>query len=270
MKKFLMSTAALAVCIGLTACNSGGGGAAGVTGIQSITAPEVTQQTVAQTVPQTAAESAEKPVQTEKNVQTTAKTVQTEEPVQTTAEPDYWTEPDDEPDEPEVTLPDAIQDCEHSTMVTHMFYDGLPICGRSGCEAGFSGYDECNECYKRLLAESLVNQCDRTVLFGGAYYCDGRLHLMITDLGKCDELFGDFFDDLESVTIESCKYSRYDLMNVIYEIWTIDDTASCEIVEWENRVTVTVLSEEAADAVLEAAENAGCGSDAVLIEIEAG
>lgn len=258
MKKFLMSTAALAVCIGLTACNSGEGGAAGVTGIQSITAPEVIQQTVAQTVPQTAAESAEKPVQTEKNVQTT------EEPAQTTAEPDYWTEPDDEP---EVTLPDAIQDCEHSTMVTHMFYDGLPICDQGGCEAGFSGYDECNECYKRLLAESLVNQCDKTVLFGGAYYCDGRLHLMITDLGKCDELFGDFFDDLESVTIESCKYSRYDLMNVIYEVRTADDTASCEIVEWENRVAVTVLSEEAADAVLEAVENAGCDYDAVLIEI---
>lgn len=258
MKKFLMGVAALAICVGLTACNSVDGGVTGITGIQSIT----TQQTVLQT----AAEGTENTVRSEKNLQTAEKPVQSEKTVQTADEP-Y-----DEPDElydpcGEVTLPDAIDDCDHGTMVERMFYNGLPLYEYSVYEAGESDYDECNECYKRLLAEHIINHCDRAELFGGAYFCDGWLQVRVTDYGSRDEVIGDFFDGLESVNVSSCNYSYYYLTEV-KSIIQQAQAGTSEINVQNNRVDVTVSTETAAEFVRKAVENAGLALDAVHIETE--
>lgn len=271
MKKFLMGVAALAVCVGLTACNSADGGVTGITGIQSITSPEVTQQTVLQT----AAEGTENTVQTEKNLQTAEKPVQSEKTVQTADEPD------DEPDElydpcGEVTLPDVIDGCYHSSTVKHMFYSELPIYEYSEYEAGESDYDQCNECYKRLLAEHIINHCDRAELFGGAYFCDGRLQVKVTDYGSRDEVLGDFLDGLESVNVGSCNYSYCYLAEVQgavqqAQVGTPENRAQAgtsEINVQLNRVDVAVSSELEAEIVREAVENAELSLDAVHIEIE--
>lgn len=278
MKNFLMVTAALAVCVGLTACNSADGG---VTGIQSITSPEVTQQTVFQT----AAVGTENTVQTEENLQTAEKPVHSEKTVQT----------DDEPSEEvttglckyplledmydpcgEVTLPDVIDGCEHSSTVERMFYNELPIYEYSEYEAGESDYDECNECYKRLLAEHIINHCDRAELFGGAYFCDGWLQVKVTDYGSRDEILGDFLDGLESVNVSSCNYSYCYLAEVQgivrqAQVGTTESQAQAgtsEINVQNNCVDVTVSSELEAEIVREAVENAGLDLDAVHIEIE--
>lgn len=248
MKKFLMGVAALAVCVGLTACNSADGGVTGITGIQSITSPEVTQQTVLQT----AAEGTEN-------------TVQTEEPIQTSDDPCG-----------EVTLPDVIDGCYHSSTVKHMFYSELPIYEYSEYEAGESDYDQCNECYKRLLSEHIINHCDRAELFGGAYFCDGRLQVKVTDYGSRDEVLGDFLDGLESVNVSSCNYSYCYLAEVQgavqqAQVGTPENRAQAgtsEINVQLNRVDVAVSSELEAEIVREAVENAELSLDAVHIEIE--
>lgn len=394
MKKFLMGTAALAVCVGLTACSPADGGAADITGIQSLTASEVTRQTVLQpaavgtdkaaemkphfknestfeisedtdiliSVKNANSDSLELKIcnktpstifwgqwyvieKQENNAWYQLQEIELEENVvfgwedilyslkaeNTTVENENWIDyygslpkgdyrivkafffderqqdekiyvacefsiTDDDPSEKvttglckyplledmydpcgEVTLPDVIDGCYHSSTVKHMFYSELPIYEYGGYEAGESDYDECNECYKRLLAEHIINHCDRAELFGGAYFCDGWLQVRVTDYGSRDEVLGDFLDGLESVNVGSCDYSYCYLAEVQGAVQqaqvgtpeeNIQQAGTSEINVQNNRVDVTVSSELEAEIVREAVENAELDLDAVHIEIE--
>lgn len=235
--------------------------------IQSITEPIVTQQTVWNVPEVTTAVEATENTDDWTELAVTDGTDNTNPPefdppmqeIQTTTLED-------------VTLPDAIDGCMHSTWVEYMFNNELPTHAPDKYKAGESDYDECNVCYKKLLAERLINHCDRVELFGGAYFCNGRLQLKITDYNSRDEVFGDIFDGLESVNISSCYYSYSYLLDVQSAVIATEITYEEGLTGYgigikENRVYVTVSTEEIKEQVLFAVEKAGFDTDAVNIGV---
>lgn len=200
MKRIFKSTIIFAVCLTLAAC--GTGSPRDIT-VQSITEPIVTQQTV--NVPET-----------------TAVTESSAGTVRVTGTED-WVEPAaTEPDDPNAgvpvesltgtTFPGVIDDWEHAYIIEDIFYMGLPVYHWSENEPD-SNYTECEEYYKKLLVEVFLDYPDNFSFFGGAYWRDGRMVLMLTDVGKKDELFPDL-EDIENAEVVSCKYSYPYLIDV--------------------------------------------------------
>lgn len=203
MKNIFKGTIIFGVCLTLAAC--GTESPQDIT-VQSINEPVATQQTVGQPVVTTVAD-------------TTLGTVNasgTEGWEETVA-----TEPGDCEPVAEaytgVTFPETMDDWEHAYLIEDMFYTGLPVypwLENGGSGTGLSDYDECDQCYKRLLVEKFLDYPDNFSLFGGAYWSDGRLVLRITDYSKRDDIFSDIFDGLESVDVEECTYSYSYLLEV--------------------------------------------------------
>lgn len=256
MKNFLKGTIISAICLTLAAC--GTGSPQDIT-IQSITEPMTTMQTVVN-VPEV-----------------TAVTESTVGTVRVTGTED-WVEPvATEPDDPSagtvtevytgVTLPDFVDDDIPSSFIVDLFYKELPEYSWTDYEAGESTYAECNECYKKLLVEKLHNGREEFFeFFGGAYFSDGWLQVKITDYGSRDEVFGDFFDSLESVNIGSCKYSYSYLLEVRGVIQQAQAGTSTVDIE-KNCVEVVVSTESAAEFVRNAVKNAELDLEAVHIEV---
>ena len=259
MKNILKGTIIFAICLTLAAC--GTGSPQDIT-VQSITEPMTTVQTVGN-VPEVTA-VAESTIGTVR----VPGTEDWEEPVET------------EPDDPNagleteaytgVTLPDFMDDDIPSSVIVDLFYKELPEYSWTDYEAGESTYAECNECYKKLLVEKLHNGRDEFFeFFGGAYFSDDRLFLRITDVGKKDEIFSDFFDDLESVDVVSCKYSYSDLLDV-WETVRQNEHVKGHIMDTEkNHVWVSgTFTDEDKENILADLEAAGFDSDAVELAFE--
>ncbi|MDE6132188.1 MAG: hypothetical protein K2G04_02245, partial [Oscillospiraceae bacterium] len=163
-----------------------------------------------------------------------------------------------------VTLPDGVDDDIPSSVIVDLFRKELPE-SWTDYEAGESTYVECNECYKKLLVEKLYEGREEFCeFFGGAYWGDGWLFLILTDVSKQDEIFSDCFDGLESVEILSCKYSYSDLYDVYYIVMKNEKVNSYWINIENNCVEVGgELADEDKKNILADLEAAGYGSDVV-------
>lgn len=200
MKRIFKSTIIFAVCLTLAAC--GTGSPRDIT-VQSITEPIVTQQTV--NVPEV--------TEVAENTVGTVLVENWEEPVATELDdPGAGIETEAYTG---VTLPDAVDADIASSVIVELFQKGL-LEASTDYEAGENSYDECNECYKKLLVEKLYSgRGEFCEFFGGAYFDDGNLFLRITDTDKREELFSDCFDGL-AIEVISCKYSYMDLWEIHY------------------------------------------------------
>ncbi len=278
MKNILKGTIIFAVCLTLAAC--GTGSPQEIT-VQSITEPMTTMQTVGN-VPEV----------------TSAVTENTDNWTEPAAaeEPDDWTElamtdgtdntndPAFDPPMQEipvhtvetVTFPKTIEDWVYADIIEDLFDEGLTSTAIHGSifengsyyNNGISDYDECNICYKKLLLEKFLDCPENFELFGGAFFCDGWFHLLITDWEKKDDIFGDPLAKIQNVSVASCDYSYSYLLDVLgavidTEITYEEGLTSYGIEISENRVYATVLTEEVREKVLAAVESAGLDTNAV-------
>lgn len=248
MKNILKGIVIFAVCLTISAC--GTSSPQDIT-IQSITEPMTTMQTVRQ-VPET----------------------------EVVAEnTDNWTEPaaTEVPDDTYnngaetlagMTFPEEIDDWIHAYIIRDLFYQGPPVYYLSKYGTGFSDYDDCYECYKKLLVEKFLDYPDNFNLFGGAYWCDGWLFLRITDYSKKDDIFSDFFDDLESVEITSCKYSYSYLVDVM-GVARQNEKATGDFINLESNCVEIygVFTDEDKENIFAALEAAGLDPEAVEIMV---
>lgn len=224
--------------------------------IQSITEPIVTQQTV-WNVPEV-----------------TNSTVGT---VFVTGTEDWVESVATEPDDPNagvpveeltgITFPEVIDDWEHAYIIQDMFYQGLPVYHWSNNESD-SNFTECDEYYKKLLVEIFLDYPDNFSFFGGAYWCDGRMFLMLTDISKKDELFTDI-EDIENVEVVSCKYSYPYLLDV-WHIAVQNEKVKSHLINREtNRVEVYgEFTDEDKENIIAEVKAAGYDSDVVEIFFE--
>ena len=256
MKNILKGTIIFAVCLTLAAC--GTGSPQDIT-VQSITEPMVTMQTVGN-VPEVTAVT--------ESTLVTVRATGTEEWVEPVA-----TEPNDTYNNSAETLagmmfPETMVDREQSYIIQDLFYQGLPDYSWSEHEKGFSDYDECYECYKKLLVEKFLDDPDAFELFGGAYWCNGWLFLRITDYSKKDDIFSDIFDNLESVEVTECKYSYSDLLDV-WETVQQNEKAAGHLINVENNCVEVLgaFTDEDKENILADLEAAGFDADAVVIDV---
>lgn len=253
MKNILKGTIIFAVCLTLAAC--GTGSPREIT-VQSITEPMITMQTVGK-VPET---------------EVTESTVGT---VRVTGTED-WVEPvATEPDDPNagseteaytgVTFPETMDDWEHSYIIQDLFYQELPVYHWSDDEMDFSDYNECNEYYKKLLVEKFLDYPDNFNLFGGAYWCEGRMFLMITDNSKRDELFPNI-EKIASVEVVNCKYSYPYLLDV-WHVAQQNEKMTGHLINRENNCVEVygAFTDEDKENIFAALEAAGLDREAVEI-----
>lgn len=261
MKNILKGTIISAVCLTLAAC--GTSGTQDIT-IQSITEPMTTMQTVGK-VPETAA--------------VTENTDHWTEPAATEA-PDEWEvliETDDTDNNNNmdiydengvvtgVTFPEEIDDREHAYMVRDLFYDGVQQCSpRDTCGTFAGDFDEMNYQFREFAVEKFLDYPKSFEPFGGAYWQDGYLHLMITDSDRQD-IFSDFADN-EYVIIETCKYSYSELWLIESAVKETNASVIGGIKMNDNIVYAGVVTDEDGEKILAAVEAAGLDADAVVIE----
>lgn len=219
--------------------------------VQSITEPIVTQQTV-RNVPEVTAVA--------ENTVGTVLVGDWEEPAAT------------EPDDPNagaetaytgVTLPDAVDADIASSVIVELFQKGL-LLSTTSYEAGFNDYDECNECYKKLLVEKLYSGREEFCeFFGGAYFDDGNLFLRITDTDKQEEIFSDCFDGL-AIEVISCKYSYMDLWEIHY-IAEQNENVNWHLIDAHKNCVELYgeFTDEDKENIIAEIEAAGYASDAV-------
>lgn len=128
-------------------------------------------------------------------------------------------------------------------------------------------YAEASEKYMQLL-ESFADFPEKYEIFGGAFFQNGYLHLLITDKERSNE----FLDTVgnEDVIVKECRYSYQYLRQVYdfigsFELNSENGPTSYILSENKNRVLVTVLSENAKAYMYTAVGNAGFDSSAVEI-----
>lgn len=206
MKNIFKGAIFLAACLALAGCGTNN---YGEMTIQSINEPAATQQTVGQPVVTAVAET----------TLGTVKASGTEGWFETVA-----TEPGDSEPVTEaytgVTFPETMDDREQSYIIERLFYIDLPEYiehfddSGANYENGRDNYSKCNEIYKKFLTERLLDDPDAFEVFGGAYWCDGYMHMLITDWEKTDDVFVTVLAELNNGNVKSCDYSYYDLHRV--------------------------------------------------------
>lgn len=177
-----------------------------------------------------------------------------------------------------VTFPEVIDDWEHSYIIRDLFDEGLPTTAVHGLsadngsywETGVSDYDECDNCYKKLLLEQFLDYPDNFDIFGGAFFCDGWFHLYITDWEKKDDIFGDPLGKIQNVSVTSCNYSYPYLLDVLGAVIDTGITYEKGLTSYgisvsDNYVYATVLTDEVKEQVLAAVEKAGFDTNAVNV-----
>lgn len=260
MKNILKGTIIFAVCLTLAAC--GTGSPQDIT-VQSITEPMVTMQTVGN-VPEVTAVA--------ENTDDWTDPAATEEP----AELEVLIETDDTDNNNNmdiydengvvtgVTFPEIIDDWDHAYMVRDLFYDGVQQCSpRDTCGTFAGDFDEMNYQFREFVVEKFLDYPENFEPFGGAYWENGYLHIMLTDLDKRD-IFSDFADN-EYVIIETCKYSYSELWYIKSEIRETNASSAYGIRMNENVVSARVIAWEDREKILNALEAAGLDIEAVEI-----
>ena len=263
MKNILKGTIIFAVCLTLAAC--GTSSPQDIT-IQSITEPMTTMQTVGNVLEVTAV--AESTIGT----------------VRVTGTED-WVEPvATEPDDPNagleteaytgVTFPETMDDWVHSYIIRDLFYQELPVYTEhfddSGAyyENGNNSYSKCNESYKKLLVERFLDDPEAFEFFGGAFFCDGYMHLMITDWERLDDIFGDPLAKLNSVHVRSCNYSYTYLLEVWETVQQNEKVTGHLINAGKNCVEIYgAFTDEDKENTLAALEAAGLDPEALEIMV---
>lgn len=260
MKNILKGTIIFALCLTLAAC--GTGSPQDIT-VQSITEPMTTMQTVGN-VPEVTAVA--------ENTDDWTEPAATEEP----AELEVLIETDDTDNNNNmdiydengvvtgVTFPEEIDDWEHAYMVRDLFYDGVQqVTPRDTCGTFAGDFDEMNYRFREFVVEKFLDYPENFEPFGGAYWQDGYLHLMITDSDRQD-IFSDFADN-EYVIIETCKYSYAELWLIESVAKETNATVFCGIKMNDNVVYAGVIAWKDREKILTAVEAAGLDTEAVEI-----
>lgn len=261
MKKILKGTVIFAACVTLAAC--GMSSPQDIT-VQSITEPAVTVQTVGKVPTVTAA---------------------------VTENTDHWTEPAavegtsalEAPDDTYnngaetlagMTFPEETDEWEYADIIRDLFYQGLPVYTEyfddSGAyyRQGNDSYSKCDECYKKLLTERFLDDPEAFELFGGAFFCGGCMHMMITDWERLDDIFDDTLAKLNSGCVRSCNYSYTYLVDVM-SVARQNEKATGHFINLESNCVEIYgdFTDEDKENIFAALEAAGLDTEAVEIMV---